>query len=337
MEDRFGRAVLVGVAKMTFAVSPVGEVLTTAEPSPIRLNTEYYPENSRFPSIHYPSDAAPEKPGTDVLFVGSAYPAAGKEPTQQDVSLRVGSLFKSIRVFGQRAFSASVLGRLAPGPAEPLNPTPLRYELAFGGFDDTDPAALELVEHNPAGRGLVATRRKQLGVPAHRLEPLASANTDGNGEPAGFGAIDVGWQPRRQRAGTHDHEWQRKRAPIAPEDFDPRFYCSAHPDLWSEQPLRGDEPVEVLGATPAGVWRFKLPLYAPRFISTRDGDQYEHPTHLDTFLIDGDRGVVELTWRAAVLLPNKAQRLERITVCEVEALPNRHLRPVETTSKQESA
>ena len=76
--------------------------------------------------------------------------------------------------------------------------------------------------------------------------------------------------------------------PLLPADFDPRFHVCVPEDQWSELPLRGDEPCEVLGATPEGQWRFRLPRRAPGFSSFTRGQRSEHRTHLDTVLIDGN-------------------------------------------------
>jgi hypothetical protein len=104
--------------------------------------------------------------------------------------------------------------------------------------------------------------------------------------------------------------------PLLPPDFDSRYHVCVPPDQWSEMPLRGDEPVEVLGATPEGAWRFQLPRIVPGFSSFMGGRRAEHRTHLDTILIDADARTVELTWRAAIPLPRKYEMLERVLVFE---------------------
>jgi len=103
-----------------------------------------------------------------------------------------------------------------------------------------------------------------------------------------------------------------------------RFASFAHPDLWSPEPLRGDEPVEIVNAVPERVFRFRLPRYEPRFDVTQDGEERRWPTHLDTYLVDltdPAARVVELTWRAAVPIPRKSERLERICVTNGTELP----------------
>lgn len=312
MDDRHGRAVLVAIAKVTYEVSTIGVPSLCRAASPIRLEDEHT-DDSPYASVKYPSDWVDEKPGTDVIVVGTAIPPEGRVQTEMDVSVRVGRLFKAVRVHGPRAYQQTVLGGLTIGAAQRLAATPLQYELAFGGVDVEDPERPALDARNPSGIGFLDMRRKRPGGPAPRLAVITSAAEPGR-EPAGFGAIAAHWSPRLELAGTRDEAWRRSRAPLPPLDFDPRHNAVAHPDLHSATALRPDEPVELLGLTPEGAWRFRLPDVEPLFSSRRDGEVRAHESHLDTFLIDADARRVELVWRASVPLPRKAQRLDRITV-----------------------
>lgn len=312
MDDLHGRAVLVTIAKITYVVSKTGAARIAADPAPIRYRDEPF-DGAPYASIKYPSDWFDEKPGTDVIVVGTAIPKEGSLLTEMDVSVRVGRLFKAVRVHGMRVYQGAVLGGVAPGPAERLGPTPIRYELAQGGVDDEDPDHVTYDPKNPSGIGFVEVRRKRVGAPAPRLSVPVSLAEPGR-EPAGFGAVGAHWSPRLELAGTRDDAWRRRRAPVLPLDFDPRHHACAHPDLYSASPLCPDEPVELVGMTPEGVFRFKLPDVEPRFVSRLDGELREHESHLDTLLIDADARRVELTWRISMPLPRKAQRLDKIYV-----------------------
>lgn len=319
MQDRQGRAVLVAIAKASFAVSSAG-VARLAHPAvPIRLADEYH-EGSPFAAVKYPSDCVPDKPGTDVVVIGTALPPEGRAVTDMAVSVRVGRVAKALRVFGTRVYQRSLLGNVEPGPAQRLGPTPLRYELAFGGTDESDPRAPAQDRRNPAGTGFSAVRKRQIGAVAPRIE-IAPGLVEGGREPAGLGAIAPHWAPRAEMLGTRDAAWARTRAPVAPLDFDPRHHCCAHPDLQSSAPLRPDEPVEIVGMTPEGAWRFRLPAVEPLFGSTLKGELRAHETHLDTFLVDTDLRRVELVWRVAIPIPKKAQLLERVIVRATGELP----------------
>ncbi|MCC6527471.1 MAG: DUF2169 domain-containing protein [Polyangiaceae bacterium] len=337
LDDRNGRPVVVVVAKMTYLVSPVGEATVASPQVEARLADEMNDSAGPRPSIRYPSDAVADKPGTDVIFVGTAYPPLqGPGVTELHVSVRVGHLQKSLRVTGPRTFQVSVLGAVAPGPPAPLTPTPIVYELARGGYDDSDPARLVMDPTNWSGTGVARSPELLVGRRAPQIECGRAAPGGRSTPPAGFGVIAPEWSPRRELAGTYDAAWRRDRAPFRPRDFDPHHDACAHPDLHSPTPLLGDEPVEVLGATPEGVWRFRLPRYAPSFHTTelaRDATaraparvSLEHATHLDTFLVDGDRRAVELTWRASIPLPKKIDRLESIRIYAAPELPDPMLR-----------
>lgn len=319
MDDRHGRAVLVTIAKVTYALSKTGVARVAADPAPIRYQDEPF-DGAPYASIKYPSDWVDEKPGTDVIVLGTAIPPEGALFTEMDVSVRVGKLFKAVRVHGMRVFQSAVFGGVAPGPAQRLGPTPIRYELAQGGVDDEDPEHVVYDARNPSGIGFVEARKKRVGAAAPRLSVPVSVADPGR-EPAGFGVIAAHWSPRIELAGTRDGAWQRKRAPVAPLDFDPRHNSAAHPDLHSASPLRPDEPVELVGMTPEGVFRFKLPDVEPRFVSRLDDELREHESHLDTFLIDADARRVELTWRLSLPLPRKAQRLDKIYVRATNDFP----------------
>jgi hypothetical protein len=323
LADRHGREVLTVIAKLTWDVSPTG-VASLAVPQPDVRFSEMRAVEGIWSSVRYPSDIIDEKPGTDVVLVGTAHPPADRQVTEMDVHLRVEAaprpLEKTVRVFGQRIYYKAMLG-VAPGPPAVLGKTPLLYELALGGRDESDPAKIVLDPRNPSGVGFATDKARLIGTRAPQLEV-----TDGKSAPAGFGPIPAHWSPRSERAGTYDKTWETKRAPLRPVDFDLRHNSVAHPDLWSETPLIGDEPVEVIGATPEGAWRFRLPRYAPVFASvilepdsadpTRPPKRVEaqHPTHLDTFVIDADARCVELTWRAAIPLPRKSELVRSIVV-----------------------
>lgn len=323
MDDRHGREVLVVIARMTFAVSAEGVVSIARPPSPVRLAAERT-STSAHASLRFPSDLVEEKPGTDVLLVGTAHPSA-PEMTRQQVSLRVeaahGRVHKTLDVHGPRVWQAGLFG-LAPGPAAHLSPTPLVYELAYGGIDTTDPARPLFEPRNPSGTGFHERRAGLVGRPAPVIEdpraPLGSAHP----APAGFGPIAPHVSPRAERKGTLDDAWRRERAPLRPLDFDPLHNCAAPPDQWLAVPLLGDEPVEVLGATPGGAWRFRLPRYGPVFRASVRGQESLCETHLDTYLIDADRHRVELTFRTRIPLPRKTEQLERVLITGSARLPD---------------
>ncbi|WP_437483315.1 DUF2169 domain-containing protein [Sorangium sp. So ce1014] len=317
-KDKAGRDQLACVLKYTFAVGPTGRVELLGEgAAEVDLVDTYNGEDPAKSSIRRPSQLFDQKPGTDVVLIGSAYPPRRGNATHVDVSLRFGPVRKTVRAHGVRAWMPSTFGGLSPGPARPIRePIPLIYELAWGGMDLTDPERPAGEPRNYVGRGVACDPESLVGQPAAQLEDPAHPLGGRNNTPASFGAIHRHWQPRASYAGTHDQAWIETRMPLLPEDFDPRFHVCVPHDQWSPTPLRGDEPCEIHGATPEGAWRFELPRLVPGFSSSIEGRVQDHRTHLDTVLIDAGAQRVELTWRAAVPLPRKYEMLERVRLIE---------------------
>lgn len=327
LDDRHGHEVLTVIAKMTWAVSPEGIVSLPDHPTPVRLEDTWWGEPNTS-TLVYPADLEPEKPGTDVILVGTARPPR-EGAREMDVGLKIEAeppLQKLVRVYGARTFEPGVVG-VVPGAPRPLAPTPLVYELAYGGADTSDPQRPLVEAANPIGVGVARDRRSLVGLPAPAIEDPAPSVTATSRAPrvAGFAAIPPDWEPRLGFAGTHDEAWRSERLPLAPIDRDPRFHSCAAPGLWSAAPLRGDEPVSVIGVTEGGLWRFRLPFYPPVFCFRVRGEARPVATHLDTLLIDADAGRVELTYRASLPAPRKLQAIEAIDIEPGAELPE-HLR-----------
>lgn len=316
VKDKTGRTFLAVIAKWTFAVGPSGRVELDEPGREPDLVDTFHGEDAATSSIRRPSQLFEHKPGTDVILIGHAHPPRQGSATSVDVSLRVGPIAKTVRAHGLRVWQLGTFGGLMPGPARPMRePVPLIYELAWGGLDLTGGKPVG-EWRNTVGRGVARSRRELVGQPAALLEDPRDPIGQGENVPASFGAIHRHWAPRKDFAGTYDQVWEETKMPLLPDDFDPRFHVCVPHDQWSPAPLRGDEPIEVRGATPEGVWRFSLPRVAPGFASVTDGRRVEHRTHLDTILIDADELRVELTWRAAVPLPPKYERVERVMIFE---------------------
>ncbi len=312
--DRRGFDVAVAVAKLTFEVDASGAPRLRQS----KIHFDDVADDHR--GLRYPHDTAEEKLGTDVALVGTAQPRGRVTPMA--VWLQVGGYRKVTVVHGRRRYERKGSG-IVPGPADALEPTPVVHALAWGGTDGRVPERTSEPK-NPIGRGFAVDPLTLVGEPAHVLEPSGESTlvTNQASHPchAAFAPIPLDWEPRRSLAGTHDLTWQNERAPVRPLDFDPMFNSFAVPDLHFKQPLTSDVPIEVGGMTPEGVWRFRLPSYGVTFASAFGGERVELPTHLDSLLIDADRRRVELSWRAAVRLPRKWDRLRRIDVWGTSSL-----------------
>lgn len=324
LDDRDGRELLVCIVKLTWHVTPDGEATLHTPQRPVRISSTHYPGDEDGAGTRLPGDVVEEKPGTDVLLVGTARPPdtgpdAGRL-RQLDVTLQVGQtdglrVDKTVRVHGQRVWEKAVVG-VKPGPAAPLQPTSLTYDRAWGGMDDSDPQKPLRDDRNPMGGGVARDKARLVDQPAPVLEHPDAPITSRTPMPAGFGAIARHWDPRVQRHGTADETWRRERAPVRPSDFDPRAHCCAPDDQHCEPPLQGDENISVVGVLPGRRWAFRLPRYAPQFEAKLVDEEQVRPltTHLDTYLIDADEGLVELTWRASFTLPRKMERISWLRI-----------------------
>jgi hypothetical protein len=260
--NRDGADTLVLMVKATFDIGPDGQLRLAEKQRDIEWGDVYSgaPGTS---SVLYESDATWGRTGTDVALIGYAYP---KRPgdRQVDVSLRVGPLGKTARVFGDRRWE-TVIGGARMSVAEPFEKMPLVWERSFGGVDATaaDPNHHALEARNPVGRGFRAkqSNAKLDGAWLPNIEDpqhLISTPAD-RPSPAGFGFVAKSWMPRVAYAGTYDDQWQKSRAPLVPDDYNSRFTVAASERLWAANGLHGGEPVDLVQLTPNGRLRFTLP------------------------------------------------------------------------------
>lgn len=313
--DSRGRPVIVAVVKATFTADAAGRWTLADDPSPVRWNDVlWYPE-APDSSVRYPSDAVPEKVGTDILFAGEA--VAVRAAPYVDVAVQARTLRKTVRVHGERLFykhgSACAVGRAAP-----FERRPVVYELSYGGTS-SDGKVVE--RRNPVGRGVAATPADLDGKPAPCVEDPRSPITSSEGRPApaGLGALGPHWQPRVAHAGTFDEAWRKERMPLLPLDFSPRYYNAAPPDQVLDPPLAWGEDVGVLGMREEGAMRFTLPpLLVVVFGKRADGRTITMRPHVDTLLLEPDRARVEVTLRAALPKGRGASTLREIRIDEDE-------------------
>jgi len=265
-------------------------------------------------SIGYPSDLCLRKPGSDVIVVGKGYAPGDRPVPSFDVHVSVGDLSKSLRLFGPRVWTGNRLGMTKPSPIAELE---LRYEHAWGGFDDEDPDDIAEEPRNPIGRGKVSDPARRAGQPAPQIEDPYHliSNLDVEPPPAGVGAVGRHWMPRRKFAGTYDEVWQETRAPLPPIDLDDRFNLCATPDLCSATPLKSGETVKLYNLLPGGGGvEFTLPVIALEIVFDVKGrERAIFAPHLDTVILDlletsDDKPpAVEMVWRASVVAPRRSR------------------------------
>ena len=309
--DHRGVDVVVVLAKATFVKR--GSTLVLAdEQMPVRLSDvptdPSAVEEGRESSLRYPSDVGGERPGADIVVVGSAI--SPRPVTSVDVAVRAPGRQMSLRVHGERVFYKGALG-LEIGPSAVFERAEITYERAYGGTS-RDGSIIDW--RNPAGRGVHAKANELDGTPAPCIEdpahPLEGARA---AIPVGFGAIAMWWLPRRNLMGTADAAWQAERMPLPPLDFDPRFYQVAHPSLQMERPLQAGDVIAAHGLCQEGLFQITVPeLHLIAHLRRTSAPAVSVRLILDTALVEPEQSRVELTFRRVVPLGRGATLLREV-------------------------
>lgn len=303
------------VMKATLEVGPDG-LSVAAKQVPLVLAEEYW-GNPGASSLKRASEAHLCKLTTDIVVIGSAYAPSGRAMPAFDASVSVGKVVKRLRIFGDRVWVRARDGKgVVPSAPRPVEKVPLVYEKAFGGVHRVDDATTLHEARNPVGVGFAGKRS------VSELAGLALPNVEDPREllrspgqtprPAGVGFVASSWQPRLGYAGTYDAEWQKKRAPYLPKDFNPRYFQTAHEDLVAPTPLTGGEPVELLGMSASGPLRFAVPLVELDVEARLAGESRRIGMNLETFVIEPDEARLTLLWRGALPCDKQALRMERV-------------------------
>ncbi len=313
VRDRYGAEVWLVAVKCTFDIAPDGTTTVAAEQPPVLRIPEHHGEPGRS-SIKYDGDLVPTKMATDVIVVGHAYAPPGRPETRIEVGFRVGPVQKVLQVTGDRRW-----GAMGPTSPEPFTRMPLVYERAFGGVDRKSAhPERDWDWRNPVGTGFAVSRDNLAGVLLPNIEypdDLVRGWKD-RPRPAGLGPIGSHWQPRVSFAGTYDDAWTKNRLPLAPDDFDDRFFQCTPRDQQSPGFLRGGEPVVLHRLTPDGDLRFTLPKvflgFETRFYGGTPEIHKERRLH--SVILEPDHPRVSLVWHTALPCHFKVQKLSHTTV-----------------------
>lgn len=313
IRDARGMHAWVVAVQASFEIDRTGKLSLIEDQQPPILEPEYFGEPGAS-SLRLDSDLLAAKPGTDILVEGSAIAPGGRPAATVEVTLRAGPLQKSLLVHGRRVYFEGPVGLSTTRP-QPFVEQPIRYEYAFGGADlsSTDPTKQRIDERNPVGRGYPADSNLWSNTPAHVIESSTSSPSSG---PAGFGAIDRGWKPRRTLAGTYDAAWLESKSPLLPDDYDARFAHCAPADQQFAKPMVGGERLGVLNMNLEGPIVFELPHIDLAF-TTRFGRRHRtHPGHLATVVIRPNERQVSLVWQSSLSVP--APNLEALDETRIE-------------------
>lgn len=300
------------VVKATFTIGPS---LTIANKQvPPTLADEFWGDPTSS-SIKYASEMHLAKPSTDVVMIGRARPPGNNAVTQLDIRFSVAERQKVLRVFGKRVWEN---GKISA--AQRFESMPLVYEYAFGGKHEIDPENSKILveERNPIGRGFRG-KRKSADLEGMELPNIEDPrclveNAGDKASPSGFAFISASWLPRLSFAGTYDENWQKNRSPYLPEDFDLRFFNSAHPDFIFDRYLQGGEPVMLDNLSPDGPLRFELPVCQLETAIRIAGKVESPPLNLETVLIEPEKRRLCMTWRSQLSCDKKTLKVEQIDV-----------------------
>ena len=272
---------------------------------------EYWgePENS---SIKQASDYHLAKKSTDIVMVGNAFSPNGQKVQQLDVSLKVGSLQKTVRVFGDRQWIKGLISKPVP-----FQSMPMVYERAYGG-QHKHKDVIYNEPRNPIGLGFVGKRSiaELDGLPLPNLEDpnqlISSFNVKPT--PACFAPSAPFWQPRVDFSGTYDEQWQTTRAPYLPLDFDKRFFNIAHQDLIAPTYLTGGEQVEITHMHSHGNLAFNLPHVAFNAEVQMAKEHYRPKFNLETLTLMPNDLSISMLWRAELVCDKDMLKISTINI-----------------------
>lgn len=291
----------------------VGRGLTLADEQPTPQQTDVYWTEPNKSSLKYASDMHIGKPSTDIVMIGHACAPKKNEVTELDVSVTVGAVQKTIRVYGDRVWRDGGITRPTP-----FKTMPVVYERAYGGVQVVDGEEADAEARNPVGRGFVGSRKADdlNNVPLPNLEDPAQLIRDPRDRPApaGFGYYAPNWQPRAGFAGTYDDAWRKARAPYLPLDFNSRFLNMAHPDLICPNYLQGGEPVTITHMHPNGPLQFDLPQVKLVTRVKIAGETELPPFHLETVILEPNEFKASLVWRAALPCDKRALKISEVAI-----------------------
>ncbi|MCI5166704.1 MAG: DUF2169 domain-containing protein, partial [Candidatus Electrothrix sp. GM3_4] len=270
-------------------------------------------------SIKYEADLTAMKPGTDVYLNAIAYAPKGRPERKLIVSFQIDRLIKKLVVYGERTWQQTLAGSLQPSSPAPFVMMPITYERAFGGYDCT---ADEVKEHridtrNPVGSGIMRHTEKLIGKPAPTIEyPHKKLSEAG---PAGFGAIASYWSQRLRYAGTYDEQWDAKRKPLLPEDFDPLYFMCSPEDQRIEGYLQGGELIELTNLTQSGYLRFFLPRCFFQFDTYFGSECRPHTSELVSVVIESEEPKLIMVWQTSLTCGNDGEYLDKTVIREIES------------------
>lgn len=245
-------------------------------------------------SLRLATDLVPFKQRPEVFVVGHAHAPRGQAVASLVARLVVGEIDKSIHVVGDRDISPE--GRL--GEPTPFVHMPLVWERAAGGPNTENPAG------KPAG---VFGRASAPNLYSLNAPTVAGQSTFA---PIGFAPIAPQWPSRLACLRQHSNHWDVSRwyqRPL-PADIDLAFLNAAPMDQQRATPFGSDDAIFLENLHPElPRLSTRLEPFVPQATVYRASGTEQLKLRCDTLVIDTDRGLAMLVWRAHVLLDEQSQ------------------------------
>lgn len=298
--DINGAEVWVVVVKATYAIQADG-LLVPGQSLPINTGAQMYPDSEE---MLYDTDLGPGKNATDILLHGHAWAPTNQGVTSLFVGMKVANICRLAKVTGQRIWNGQ--GYSAPARFTKM---PLRY----ANMASAAPHQTEIC--NPEG----VKTDQILAENKARLPEIEFISDEGF---PGFGPVPRHWPGRQQYAGTFDSHWQETRAPLLPENFDPRFWQSAPAPQYAAGQLRGGEIVTLANLTPPDFNKSRILSFAIPKLSLHlrtqftDGGFQTHKAKLHTVIIEPDHPRLSVVWHSALPCHRQVNMLDATTITE---------------------
>ncbi|MDD3846835.1 MAG: DUF2169 domain-containing protein [Syntrophorhabdaceae bacterium] len=206
-------------------------------------------------------DMAMPKPKGEFLVRGRCFSPDGRPRGASRVTVRVGSVEKTLYVFGNRYWKKAAGMGFAISDPEPFTEMPVTYDRAFGGSG---------FERNPTGRG-ISPLVSSSGAKIHPLPNIEDprhliGSPSDRPDPAGFGPLDFSWPQRAKKLGTYDNKWFQESWPFYPDDMNWTYFNAAPEDQQTENFFEGNESFFISGMHPKKpVIESRLPGIRHRF------------------------------------------------------------------------
>ena len=313
-----GREMLVVAIKGTFTIPKPGEKPQLAEQQIPLIMADTFTGEPGFSAPLYEVDYAPIRRRCDVLLNGSAYAPHGRPARMVQVGLKLGAFIKTFNVVGERYWKAGIT--IAPSQPAEFTVMPISYDNAFGGLDNfhQDKNKHSAYMRNPVGKGFHQLLDNYLvdGAPMPNTEEVNRSIQTPNDDykPMAFGPVGRGWSPRLPYGGTYDQDWIDNTFPFLPADFNEAYYQAAPEDQQIPYP-KGGEEVVLVNLSPEGRVAFSLPtIDVPVVFFRKKGERHETQAVIDTVVIEPDKGIFSLTWRASLPLKKNMFEIPQVLV-----------------------